>query len=731
MKKKLCTVWLLLFGSLVMMARPGVGAKMDSLTTMIDTTTKVSDKVYLLNKLASVQRNVNLLEAIKTTQKAEALAEEAEMEDWVIKMRDKQAFYYFLYKDFRESMSIGEELIAYYLEKGNLNRATIIQNRHGKISSELGDYDNALATFKKSEQVLLTINTPKTLGMNYLWVSDIWIIKGNYIKALEFAEKAIAQFEESGDYQFISAGMVSVGHVNLLVGEFEVARQYFESVLARRNELSNPMFLVRPLIFLGHVALEEGCIDEARSLLEEGIQWIKKIVGNSSDLPTALFLLAQVELLEGKQEAAVKLINKGIESAKEHGNLVREQHKGVLLLASIYAQKGDLNPFFEKLKHSFAWAEKSNELDIKYQSASLMAEYYAIHRQFDLAYQNQKLAESTKQALVKEQKMREVSVRNVVKEFERQVKEKEKQALTYQLEIEQRRNNVNNLGALASIAMVMVIFLSIILYLRQQNILQLQQSNRELKAAEKQIDLKNKELQRYIDTNLQLENFAYLASHDLRSPLQTIINFSNLLQKSIHDKLSDKEQTYIKFIINGSKNMQETISGLFRFAQASNTKLKITEFSPATKVNELLGDLQHTLSKKSATVDLQDMPKRIQADPELFKQLLQNLILNGVKFNRADHPPKLSLSAHEDNHQWTFSVADNGIGIDEKYLGKIFLLFKRLHNKSVYEGTGVGLATCKKIADLHGGEIWAESTLGKGSTFYFTIAKNAKLALAQ
>ena len=605
-----------------------------------------------------------------------------------------------------------------------MKKVTTIQNRHGKIASELGDYDKALAIFKESEQVLLTINTPKALGLNYLWVSDVWIIKGNYIKALEYAEKAIAQFEQSDDYQFTSAGMTSVGQINMLVGEFKIARNYFERVLARRAELSSPMFLVRPLVFLGRVALEEGQIDEARALLEEGIGWIKNIVGNSIDLPAALYLLAEVALLEGKREEAISLINKGIESANQQGNLVRAQHRGTLLLATIYAPKNELDSFFGGLNDCLAWAERSNDLELKYQAANLLAQYYAFRQQFDLAYQHQKLAGMAKEAFANEQKIREVSVRNVVKAYEQQVKEKEKQALAYELEIQQRRNNLINLGAFAGISVVMVVFLSVILYLRQNNIKQLQQSNLELKAAEKQIELKNQELQRYIDSNLQLENFAYLASHDLRSPLQTIINFSNLLQKSISNRLNDNEKTYLKFILNGSKHMQETISGLFRFAQASNTKLKITEFSPQVKIDELLTDLQHTLTKKGAVVELHDLPKIIHADAELFKQLLQNLVLNGIKFVPENHPPRVSISGLENEHQWTFSVMDNGIGIDKKYLDKIFLLFKRLHNKSAYEGTGVGLATCKKIAELHGGGIWVDSTVGEGSTFHFSMAKN-------
>lgn len=229
------------------------------------------------------------------------------------------------------------------------------------------------------------------------------------------------------------------------------------------------------------------------------------------------------------------------------------------------------------------------------------------------------------------------------------------------------------------------------------------------------------ELEKYIESNLQLENFAHIASHDLKTPLSNVIRFSQLLELKIKDKLSPREMELFSFIIDGSRHMNETINSLFQFSTATNRKLSYTRFYLQDIIAELENDITVDVRESKADIQVEAFTDIIIADKVLIKQLFLNLILNSMKFIKKGDSPKISIRARKIDQNYRFEIQDNGIGVDAAYADSIFLIFKRLHGKASYEGTGAGLAICKKIVEQHGGEIWVESEIEKGSSFYFTI----------
>jgi len=241
----------------------------------------------------------------------------------------------------------------------------------------------------------------------------------------------------------------------------------------------------------------------------------------------------------------------------------------------------------------------------------------------------------------------------------------------------------------------------------------------QIKADEKLV-ANNKNL---IRSNKELEQFAYIASHDLQTPLTTIMNFSKLLGKSLIGKMNKEEEQYMNFVINGTKNMQELIGAILAFSKINNQKLHIESFYPTKLIASIKLDLNAILTEKNATIQLISFPSQIQADRIKLKQLLQNLITNGIKFSRKNIDPLIIINCIDRPTHYEFQVKDNGIGISEQYTNKIFKLFHRLHSTSKYKGTGIGLALCKKLVEQQDGKIWVESTLNEGSTFFFTIKK--------
>lgn len=258
----------------------------------------------------------------------------------------------------------------------------------------------------------------------------------------------------------------------------------------------------------------------------------------------------------------------------------------------------------------------------------------------------------------------------------------------------------------------------------------LSQANEELRRevaererAEEALAQRTVELQR---SNDELQQFASVASHDLQEPLRTVASFARLLADRYRGKLDADADEFIGFIVDGTTRMQAMVQDLLIYARVSSRGQKFIATDSHAVLDSVLHDLQHAISESDATVTTDPLPT-VLADEHQLRQLFQNLIGNALKY-RGLEPPRIHMSARRDSSQWVFSVQDNGIGIDPQHAERIFVIFQRLHTRSEYPGTGIGLAICKKIVERHGGRIWVESTPGKGSTFFFTLKESKLLA---
>jgi signal transduction histidine kinase len=238
----------------------------------------------------------------------------------------------------------------------------------------------------------------------------------------------------------------------------------------------------------------------------------------------------------------------------------------------------------------------------------------------------------------------------------------------------------------------------------------------ELQAAHATLEARTEDLQR---SNSELEQFAYVASHDLQEPLRKVASFCQLLQRRYAGRLDAKADEYIDHAVDGAKRMQALINDLLAFSRVGRTAQRREPVSCAVLLAQAWANLAADVRGTQATIEVGELPV-VLGEASLLTAVFQNLINNALKF-RANEPPRVTVSVRRDGRFWLFSFGDNGIGIEPEYAERIFVIFQRLHDKATYPGTGIGLAMVRKIIEYHGGRIWLDTKVTAGARFWFTL----------
>ncbi len=245
----------------------------------------------------------------------------------------------------------------------------------------------------------------------------------------------------------------------------------------------------------------------------------------------------------------------------------------------------------------------------------------------------------------------------------------------------------------------------------------------ELVIANKELSFQNEEKAKraaeLMIANKELEQFSYLASHDLQEPLRTVTNYMKVIEEDYSGCLDETARKYLCSVRNATERMRILIKSLLNYSRLGRNSSPV--YVDCKKlIEEVISDLDNMIKASDAIIEVDEMPKLNLYEIEMHV-LFQNLITNAIKFQKKGNQPKIQIRAEAINNSWKFSISDNGIGIAPVYFERIFDVFQRLHSNEEYEGTGIGLANCKKIVQLHQGEIWVESTPNQKTTFYFTL----------
>lgn len=224
-------------------------------------------------------------------------------------------------------------------------------------------------------------------------------------------------------------------------------------------------------------------------------------------------------------------------------------------------------------------------------------------------------------------------------------------------------------------------------------------------------------------SNADLEQFAYVASHDLQEPLRMVSSYVQLFEKRFAGQVDEQADKYIRYAVEGAKRMQALIAGLLEYSRVGRLDEPIGTVDTNAALDQALSNLRSAIEESHARITRGPLPA-LTGNAGRIAQVFQNLIGNALKFRHRGQPATAHVSALPKGTEWVFTVEDNGIGIDSQYLDRIFVIFQRLHTRAEYPGTGIGLSICKKVVERHGGRIWVESRVGEGSKFHFTLPRD-------
>ncbi len=593
----------------------------------------------------------------------------------------------------------------------------------------------------------------------YYRIGEVNIELSNYQSAIENFSVIINNPNSSKE--LLAETLSSLGQAYSKLGENNLAHEYFLKVIELREEVGNEKDLVGDLYSLGSLFYYQNNYEEALINYDKTLVIAKKYKLTRYIYNATAALGATYEQL-GKLAQSLKFNAEALRLAEKQNNVmwisyalhnfgsnyaVQNNHEKALeYFARSLSTKSDKDKFgkagdYIAIGKSYLELKNYSEAELNLEEAlnlgteikakARIADAYKIlaqvyHETGEIKKENTCLHSyiTVKDAMLNEEALKEIGERAkaysmVKKENEIAFLKSEKKILEAEHRVSRLKNTFWIIAFFSLGILVIILFFN---WKKQRKMAHLlQEKHREIEDKNEKIEIQNKLLEQ---SNIELQNFAYVASHDLKEPLRMVNSFSGLLKRKYNDVLDDRGQEYMYYITDAVDRMGILLDDLLDYSRV-NTSNKSSELVKTGNVAaKVRMNLTPRLKEKSGDVLIHyDKMPDIQGNKSQFGQLLQNLISNGLKFQNGK-PPIVEVDCQERPKDFLFSVKDNGIGISKENQAKVFDMFTRLHTREQFEGTGIGLSTCKKIVDRHGGEIWVESEEGHGCTFFFTVSKS-------
>ena len=641
------------------------------------------EQIDVMNEISQAYQFVSHKEMMKYAEKAIKLAKAVGYQQGLVKSYEILGNYHFNKRSlpsitipyFKKCISISKKLGNFYRVANSFNKIGLTRQYAGHFDRAIDNFKQGLLVFEPLEATAqLEILRNQMLGN----LGEAYFQTNNFEKAQEFLKSSTFLSQANNDRKLESTYIGSLARTYFKLQNFQAADSSFRRAIFLSEALKDYPTLIRSLHGYQELKVKQGQLTEAEKLIQQSLALSKE-----QNFPGLICMghmyLGQIYLKEKKYEAAIEETTIALDLTEKGKG---KGFKSTLLYDLYVAHEalGDSSQAYYVLKQWVALSDSVTQVEKAKISAEIEAKFFVKQRE------------------------REIEILG---------NEKERQQL-----------QIRFLGA----SIVILIGFLIISYLlfsskrKQSKLLGIR--NAELEEVRKELNESNIKLKEYIDSNLQLENFAYMASHDLRAPLVNIIAFSDRLQASCAKDKDSMEATLLKFMHKNALSMETLINSLLDYSRVNTEKLHPELHNIHEIIGEVLGEIATKAEEKGAEITFDTVSKPIVLDKVKVKQVFQNLLLNAIKFCPDERIPVIHISCMETPGHWEFAVADNGIGIKKEHQEQVFLIFRKLHTSNVYEGSGIGLAAVKRLVEQHNGEIWVDSIEGKGSTFHFSISKS-------
>ena len=643
-----------------------------------------------------------------------------------------------------EKAKLQFNLILKYAEENNklVTKSMAIYNL-GVLNRKLGDYGEALELLQMIENVSSTdadLERYKREAQNQIGYT--YQLLGDYDMAYKYQLKVLQSHEANNDSLGVGMTYYQIGSIFYYQKNFEQALSYYQQSLeiTKQFESKKNENVFNALSAIGSSYENLGAHDKAITFNLQALKLAKE-TGYTAGIPYAT-------LNCGSSYLEKKDFVKALSFLLEAERLMRAERDrwgeigAYRSLAQLYIETGLPN---KSLKYLTLALPIAKELDSKVRILEIYnyyAQAYKTLGDFESAHKYLNKYIELKQKVLNETTLKEMG--NQKTRYEMQKKESEIVLLKQQNDILERDQEIGKLyhGMWIGAALFLLLLLSLSFsrykVQKRSNDL-LSEKNKEINLQKEQleeankvqantnellgdkniqIELQNKQLE---SSNEDLKQFAYVASHDLKEPLRMISSYTSILKRRYDPLFDDDAHEFMGYIVDAVGRMENLLSDLLVYSRVSTQQKAFKEVALKDIVDIVMGTLKYSIEQKGAEVfvNAESMPK-IKASHTQMIQLFQNLISNAIKFTK-ESDPQVHINCTKEKDYYLFSVKDNGIGIKEADKNKIFEMFKRLHTREEFEGTGIGLATCKKIVNRHGGDIWVDSKQGEGSTFFFKI----------
>lgn len=552
------------------------------------------------------------------------------------------------------------------IQASSQDKATVLSNI-AVVHQRIGNSEEAYKLQLQALEALEHIQDSAGMGRVLYQLGTIVFYQKNYALALKYYQSSLELAQQRKEPKYILSCYSALGPTYEGLDDSEKALEYLAKALRLSRELGRRGKEAYALHNLGAHYLKKGELDKAHDFFMDSYD-IKIELQDKWGLIGSYMYLGDLYMKQRKLDKADAVFAKGLQLAEEIDSDVRR--------ASLYERLAKVASRQKDYQRAF-------EMNLEYISL--------------------------KETLLNEEMIKKIGNERI--QYEVRKKEDEIKMLKQESLFKKTKNSLLWGMSFLTVCLMGVSYRSLIKHRFQ---VQLQEKNEEINQQYSDLSRKNEDLKK----------FAFIVSHDLKAPLRTIGSFTGLLRRRYFNVIDKNGQEYMDFITGGVKRMDQLLNDLLTYSQIENNEQASDWTETREVVDNALSNLYFQIRNENAAIQINEKAlPRVKGNSAHLTQLFQNIIANGIKFRNGKNP-RISIDCVPEEHRYTFKIADNGIGIEEQYKEKIFRMFSRLHKMEEYEGTGIGLATCKKIVEKHGGEIWVESSLGQGSTFFFSLPRN-------